>query len=166
MKGTTLVARANPPLRAILLAITLCGIGGSAAGAQAGAVVTIAPEAEVRVTPVTGAGPRATGHFVSLTPDTLTFARGKERARVAMPTTSVQRLEVRGPRDRKRGSIIGGSILGGIAVVFGGVDVSNGSLGAGEYVGTILGNTLIGALAGAALAPRGWTAVPAVGGRE
>lgn len=149
----------NAPVRGILLAITLCGIGGSAAGAQAGAVVTIAPEAEVRVTPVTGAGPRATGHFVSRTRDTLTFARGKERARVAMPMASVQRLEVRGPRDRKRGSIIGGSILGGIAVVFGGVDVSKGSLGAGEYLGTIVGNTVIGALAGAALAPRGWMTV-------
>lgn len=149
----------NVPVRGILLAIAFCGIGVSAAGAQAGAVVTIAPEAEVRVTPVAGAGPRVTGRFVSLTPDTLTFARGKERTRVAMPAAAVQRLEVRGPRDRKRGAIIGGGILGGIAVVFGGIDVSKGSLGAGEYVGTIVGNSVIGALAGAALAPRGWTTV-------
>lgn len=160
MTGTLARARVVSPLvRALLLAIALGCFGWQPAAAQEGMVVTIAPGAEVRVTPVPGAGARVSGRFVSLTRDTLAFTTGSQLSRLAMPTAAVQRLEVRGPRDRKRGAIIGGGILGGIAVVFGGIDVSKGSLGAGEYVGTIVGNSVIGALAGAALAPRGWTTV-------
>lgn len=165
-RRSLLHAAAARAVIAAVVTILAAGVAPADARAQAGAIVTIAPDAEVRVTPVPAAGPRVTGRFVSLTPDTLTLVRGRERARVAMAAASIQRLEVRGPRDRTRGAIIGGSILGGIAVVFGGIDVAKGSLGAGEYAGAVVGNTVIGALAGAALAPRGWmTVTRTVGGR-
>lgn len=161
MTGAVMRVRVtNAAARAILVAVVLCGYSSQTAAAQGAAVVTIAPGAEVRVTPSPGTGVRTDGRFVSLTRDTLTFATGPQRSHLAIPTTAVQRLEVRGSRQRTRGAVIGAGILGGIAVVFGGIDASKGSIGTGEYLGTIAGNAVIGALAGAALAPRGWTAVP------
>lgn len=82
-----------------------------------------------------------------------------------MPVASNQRLEVRGPRDRKRGAIIIAGILGGIAIVFGGLDVSKGTLGASKYAEVVAGNAVIGGLIGAALAPRGWITIWSVAHR-
>ncbi|MBA3890244.1 MAG: hypothetical protein H0X64_06915 [Gemmatimonadaceae bacterium] len=147
-------------LRSAALALTFGIIAVESAVAQEGVAVTIAPDAEVRATLVPGAGARVTGRFVSLTRDTLAVAVGSERMRRAMPVQTVARVEVRGPRDRKRGAVIGAGLLGGIAVVFGGIDVSKGSLATDEYIGAIAANAVIGGLIGAALAPRGWIPVP------
>ena len=132
---------------------------GSAAQAQSGATVAIAPNADVRATMTSGPQRRVTGQFVRMTADTLTLSR-RRTAMIALPMVQVHRLEVRGARDPWRGARWGAGIVGGVALVFGGIDAARGRLGGGDYVGTIIGNALIGGLLGYAIAPRGWVEVP------
>lgn len=70
-------------------------------------------------------------------------------------------IAVKGERDRRRGIIRGAAILGGIGLVFGGIDASKGRISHGEYVGTIAGNTIIGGALGYLVSPRGWQRLPA-----
>jgi len=70
-------------------------------------------------------------------------------------------VAVKGERDRKRGIIRGAIIVGGIGLIFGGIDARKGELSGQEYVGTVVGNTLLGGAAGYLLSPRGWQRLPA-----
>lgn len=133
-------------------------VATSAAHAQSGTSATIAPDADVRATMVSGPDRRLTGKFIAMSADTLTLSR--HGAVFSIPVAQLHRLEVRGARNPWRGARWGAGIVGGIAVVFGGIDAARGRLGGGEYVGTIVGNALIGGLLGYAIAPRSWVEVP------
>lgn len=133
--------------------------------AQGAVQVSIAPNAELRVTLVTPPGGRMRGRFLAISGDTLTMTRGDGRATVGVPRSRLQRVEVRGAPDRRRGAVIGAGLLGGIAVVFGGLDYSRDSISGGELTGAIVGNAIIGGLIGAGFAPRRWTPVPGIAAR-
>lgn len=145
-------------LRHLIVGAAMFAAGG-AAQAQSGMPIAIAPDADVRATMASGPERRVTGQFVRVTADTLTLLR-RRAAMIALPMVQVHRLEVRGARDPWRGARWGAGIVGGVAVVFGGIDVARGRLESGEYVGTIVANALIGGLLGYAIAPRGWVEVP------
>jgi hypothetical protein len=70
-------------------------------------------------------------------------------------------IGVKGERDRKRGIVRGAIVLGGIGLIFGGIDVAKGGISGGEYAGTVVGNTLLGGAAGYLISPRGWQRLPA-----
>lgn len=148
--------------RATLVAVftaTLLLAGGRAAHGQSAAAVTIAPDADVRATMITGPERRIGGKFVRMTTDTLVLSRDRRGTQLSLPLAQVRQLEVRGGRQPWRGARWGAGIVGGIALVFGGIDVGRGELGAGEYIAAVAGNALIGGLVGYVIAPRGWVAV-------
>lgn len=113
------------------------------------------PKTPLRVT--TAAGRRFVAP-VRVRGDSL-WARLGEGAR-SYPLAEIGSLETRAGRDRKKGAAIGGAALGGVALVFGGIDLARAEIGAGELLGTVIGNAVIGAGVGALLAPRSWRAVP------
>jgi hypothetical protein len=82
------------------------------------------------------------------------------------PLATLSRLEIRGGEDKRRGMLLGAGALGGIAVVFGGIDAAKGNISGGDLAGTIIGNALIGALIGYAVAPRGWVRLPLPASRQ
>lgn len=124
--------------------------------AQLAPGVEISPATKLRLTLVAPRD-RFTGAFLSADRDSIRVDRG---SRATYGFDNVRRLEVRGGRDRRRGALIGAGILGGVALVAGGIDVSRGNLSTGEWLGTIAGNALFGGLLGLALPPRGWVDVP------
>lgn len=67
-------------------------------------------------------------------------------------------LVTRGPRDRTRGAIIGGAILGGLGLVGG---LTDPTLPPGDVPGVVAGNLLIGALVGSLFGPRERVVIPA-----
>lgn len=67
-------------------------------------------------------------------------------------------LVTRGPRDRRRGAIIGGAILGGIGLVGG---LTDSELPPGDVPGVVAGNFVIGVLVGSLFGPREKVVVPA-----
>ncbi len=67
-------------------------------------------------------------------------------------------ITARGARNRKRGAIIGGSIVGGIGLVGGMFDPE---LPPGDLPGIVIGNAIIGALVGSFLGPREQLVIPA-----
>lgn len=142
---------------ALLCVLTLLALPSGEASAQ-GIVVTLAPNAEVRVRTVEQPSRTVRGRALELTADTLFLSRSGAMARY--PVSQLRSLEVRSGRDRRRGMLIGGAFTGGIALVFGGIDAANGNIGTGEWMGTIVSNTIIGGLFGYMLAPRGWAQVP------
>lgn len=140
--------------RAILavLGVTLMA---APAGAQVAPGVTLPAGSRVRVTAVAD---RTDGVLVTHDADSIRVRRGRDTR--ALPFAEVQRLEVRGGRDRRRGFMRGALILGGIGVVFGGIDVSRGKISGGDYLETVVTNALIGGAVGVLWAPRGWRVVP------
>lgn len=54
-------------------------------------------------------------------------------------------IAVRGERDRRAGMLRGAAAIGGVAVVFGGIDMARGDLAGDEYASAIFGNALVGA---------------------
>lgn len=73
---------------------------------------------------------------------------------------SIDRIEVRGDRNRKKGIVRGAVAFGGIALVFGGIDTVRREISAGEWVSTTLSNAMLGGFIGSLLPPRGWQEVP------
>lgn len=67
-------------------------------------------------------------------------------------------LATRGARNRKRGAIIGGAILGGIGLVGG---LTDSELPPGDVPGVVAGNLIIGAVVGSFFGPRERVVVPA-----
>lgn len=142
--------------RAIALALSLAG--SEALAAQLAPGVTLQPGTDVRVTLPSPAS-RVRGRLHSVDRDRIRLQRGDAAPR-ALAFANVQRVSLRQGRDRRRGMKLGAAILGGVALVFGGVDASRGVISVDDYIGTVVGNTAIGALLGAAAAPRGWIDVP------
>lgn len=67
-------------------------------------------------------------------------------------------IVTRGPRNRKRGAAIGALVLGGLGLVGG---LTDPQLPQGEVPGIVVGNALVGALAGSLLGPREKVVTPA-----
>jgi len=120
--------------------------------------VTLQPVSDIRITLIDPES-RLRGFFVSADSQSIRISR-RNSATISVAFANVRSVALRGGRDRKRGAIIGASILGGIGLVFGGIDAARDEISGGDYVGTIVVNGLIGALVGAALAPTGWIEVP------
>lgn len=139
-------------------AVALLALASGSARAQGGVSVTLAPNAEVRVRTLEQPSRAIRGRALELTADTLFLSRSGVMTRY--PVSALRSLEVRSGHDRRRGMLIGGAATGGIALVFGGIDASRGKISTGEWMGTIVSNTIIGGLFGYMLAPRGWAQVP------
>lgn len=144
--------------------VALVFLDARPASSQLAPGVTLQPGADVRVT---RAHPdkRLRGTFVAADGDSIWIRRGNVTPS-AIPFSSVRQVAVRHGRDRWRGFKYGAALLGGIGVVFGGVDVARGNLSIGEYLVTVIVNGGIGGVVGAAVAPRGWTEIPLQRGRE
>lgn len=127
--------------------------------AQVAAGLTIAPGAEVRVSTVNPQA-RVRGRLVALGVDTIRLDPKGDAGTTTYRFDNIRRLEVRGGEDKRRGFVIGASILGGIGLVFGGIDYSKGELTRDDYFGAIVSNALIGGLVGYVFAPKGWTDIP------
>lgn len=69
-------------------------------------------------------------------------------------------IAVRGERDRKKGMLRGAIAVGGLALVFGGIDTAQGELTGGEFVSGVASNAAFGALVGYFISPRGWQKLP------
>lgn len=92
-------------------------------------------------------------------------------ARIELPTDALERVELSYGRARALGTLVGAAAGGLIGAIVGARAVSDQSGGDGfdlardkvsgtEFVQTIVGNSLLGALAGYFVSPRGWQAVP------
>lgn len=128
------------------------------ASAQASAGLTITPGTELRVTPRAAGMPRRRGRVVRLAGDTLVLREGDALSHTAL--SDLAALEVRGGEDKRRGFLIGAGVASGITGVFGGIDLSKGSITRDDFVGTLIVNALIGGLVGYAFAPKGWERIP------
>ena len=69
-----------------------------------------------------------------------------------------QPIATKGARNRKRGALIWGSVLGGIGLVGG---LTDSQLPRGDVPSVVIGNAVIGAVIGAAFGPREKLAIPA-----
>lgn len=100
------------------------------------------------------------GSSGSVVDDTLRLQpRGGVPAR-ALALRDLSRLEISGGDDKRKGMLIGAGIVGGATAIFAGVDASKGAISAGDAVGTVAVNALLGALVGYAFAPAGWERLP------
>ena len=144
-------------MRAAFAATLAVALLAHVAPAQIAPGVTLAPGAHVRVS---SGGERERGEVLSHDADSLRIRRGGSVR--GWRFSEVQRLEVRGGRDRRRGMTWGAGILGGVGLVFGGIDAANGTISGGDYVATVVTNALIGGAIGMLVSPRGWRDVPLV----
>ena len=69
-------------------------------------------------------------------------------------------VAVRGERNRRAGMTRGAAALGGLALVFGGIDVARDRLNGGEYISAIASNAAVGAAFGYFISPRKWQRLP------
>ncbi len=123
--------------------------------------VAVATGTAVRVSTIDNPGSAVKGKVLGMSGDTLVVRVDNSR-QAAFPFDRMQSLEARGGKNRKLGMLIGGGIVGGIGLVFGGIDKSHDRISTGDYIAVIIGNSAIGALLGYALAPAGWEPVPLV----
>lgn len=142
------VVTSSLPFASPLLAQNSYGIG-------------LATGTQVRLRTVDDPQKAVTGKLIGLAGDTMLVAL-EHSTQGSYPFAVLQSLEVRGGKDHKRGAVIGAGIIGGIGLVFGGIDLAHDKISSGDFVGTVVGNSVIGALLGFALAPKGWERVPLV----
>ena len=142
-------------MKGTLVALFATAILAMPLQAQVAQGVRLEPAAHVRVSI---AGGRERGDVISHDADSLRLRRGSSARGYAF--RDIQRLEVRGGRDRRRGMLLGAGIVGGIGLVFGGIDAANGRISGGDYVGTVITNALAGAAVGVLISPRGWREIP------
>ena len=139
------------------LFVALCASVSLAQSARAQVAPGVSLELGAYIRVSTTAG-RLRGPLVSIDADSLRIRR--DDAVRAWGFSDIQRLEVRGGRDRRRGFSRGAAVLSGIAVVFGGIDLANDKITTADYIGTIATNALIGGAIGLLVSPRGWRDVP------
>lgn len=92
--------------------------------------------------------------------DTLRLQSRNGTSESAVALRDLARLEISGGDDKRRGMLLGAGIVGGATAIFAGADASKGNISAGDAVGTVAVNAVLGALIGYALAPRGWERLP------
>lgn len=153
---------ANYTKRAVLFFALAAGfVTAAPVAAQNSYGIGLATGTPIRLRTADDPQTRITGKVIALAGDTMLVAVDRSR-QATFRLDRVLLLEVRGGKDRKRGMAIGAGVLGGIGLVFGGIDASRDKISSGEFVGTVVGNAALGALLGYALAPRGWETVPLV----
>lgn len=154
--------RANHMKRALLPFVLVAGfLFAAPLSAQNSYGIGLGTGTQIRLRTAADPQTRITGKVIAVAGDTMLIAIDHS-TQATFRLDRLLLLEARGGRDRKRGMAIGGGVLGGIGLVFGGIDASRGKISGGEFAGTVIGNAVIGALLGYALAPKGWEAVPLV----
>lgn len=148
-------------VRSLLVCVAVVAFQARGARAQSGATLSIDAETEVRLTLRPPATERMNGRVVRLAGDTIVLHDGDVVTRTAI--ADLVALEVRGGEDKRRGFLIGAGVATTITAVFGGIDVSKGNISRDDFVGTMIGNALIGGLVGYAFAPKGWERIPLPG---
>lgn len=128
----------------------------AAALAQSDYRVAIQPGTDVRFMLRDSVSDRRVGRAEGVSGDTLLLSTPVLR----VPLRDLSSLEIRGGRDRRRGVVIGAAALGVVTGVAGGVDVSRSNISFGDYIGTLLGNIVVGGAVGYLLAPTGWLQLP------
>lgn len=130
------------------------------AHAQGSFRLSLDPGTDVRLR--TRAAPATTirGRVHRMSGDTLVLRPENDQPAAQYLLPELDRLEIRGGENKRRGMAIGGGIAAGITAVFGGIDVAKGNISRDDFVGTMLVNSLIGILLGYAFAPKGWEALP------
>ncbi|MEO7367048.1 MAG: hypothetical protein ABIZ36_03765 [Gemmatimonadaceae bacterium] len=153
--------RANSTKRALLRFALVAGfLFAAPLYAQNSYGIGLATGTQIRVRTTADPQTRITGKVIAVAGDTILVAIDHSQASYRLDRILL--LEARGGKDRKRGMAIGAGVLGGIGLVFGGIDASRGKISGGDFAGTVIVNAAIGALLGYALAPKGWEAVPLV----
>lgn len=145
----------------LLIALTAGFFVAAPLHAQNSYGIGIATGTQLRLRTVEDPQTRVTGQLIAVAGDTILVAID-HAGQATFRLDRLQQLEVRGGKDRIRGAKIGAGVLGGIGLVFGGIDLSRDKISGGDFVATVVGNAAIGALLGAALAPTGWQRVPLV----
>lgn len=143
----------------LLIAWVALAAAATSAQAQEQARLIIAPGTEVRILPRSPGAGTIVDRAQGLSGDTLILSSPPRR----IPLPDLASLEVRGGRDRHRGSAIGALAFGAVTAVAGGIDYSHGTITLGDFAGTLLGNVAVGAALGYLLAPTGWVALPLPG---
>ena len=129
--------------------------------AQSSYGIGLATGTQIRLRTIDDPQTLIAGRVIGIAGDTMLVAVDRSR-QGSFRLDRLQLLEARGGKDRTRGMTIGAGILGGIGLVFGGIDLSRDKISGGDFVGTVIGNAAIGALFGYALAPAGWERVPLI----
>ena len=136
----------------------LCILAPTAQAQSSGYHIALGRGSAVRVTTMLEPSRRIVGKVLAMPGDTIIL--DSNSAQVKFPLAALNSLEIRGEEDKRRGFTIGAVALGGIAVVFGGIDYSKDRISGGDWFSTIVGNALIGGLIGYAFAPKGWDPLP------
>lgn len=114
--------------------------------------LAFASDTRLRVMTLDRPGERWVGRVIGQSSDTLMFLRERSSQRQAVLIDRLERLEVRGGRNRKKGMLIGavaGTVLG---ATVGRVE--------GNGLNDAIGQGIVGTLFGYVFAPTGWKRVP------
>jgi len=148
------------PLAAALAAAALLRAVPAAAQFR----IDLEPSANVRLATLAAPDVRVRGKIARTDGNGTTVVIWPRGAPAGSETSYAMRdlasIEVRGGRDRMRGTLIGTTIATVGSALFGGIDRARGEISSGELTGTVASNAVIGGLLGYAFAPRGWIALP------
>lgn len=100
------------------------------------------------------------GRLVTLTSDTLKLTPRGTGTIATYRLSEVERLEVKGRRQRKLGFALGALVGAGLTAAVAGPDWNRGGISRDQFGGLLLGNSLIGGWVGFAFAPREWIELP------
>ncbi|MEX2178762.1 MAG: hypothetical protein WD801_08645 [Gemmatimonadaceae bacterium] len=151
-------------IRGVWIAALALVAGALPAAAQTAPVrgVSLWPGTEIRATmasPATGAR-QVRGRLVVLAGDTLRVTPRGTNTIATYQVASVERLEVRGRRQRKLGFALGAAVGAGITAAIAGPDWNRGGISRDQFAGLVATNALIGGCVGFAFGPREWTELP------
>ena len=124
--------------------------------------VSLWPGTELRATLAPGepAGRAVRGRLVSLTSDTLKVTPRGTGTIATYRLVDVERLEVRGRRQRKLGFALGALAGAGLSAVVATSDWRRGGISRDQYAGVLAASGIGGGWIGFAFAPREWVALP------
>ena len=155
-------------MRCITRALAAALVATATADAQAPAVrgVSLWPGTELRATLAPGAAPAGRGvravrgRLVSLTSDSLKVTPRGTGTIATYRLVDVERLEVRGRRQRKLGFALGALAGAGIGAAVATSDWRRGGISRDQYAGVLAASAIGGGWIGFAFAPREWVALP------
>lgn len=161
--GVAMTTRLTPTT---VMALTLACVAAGPLSAQSDYRLAVNEGTEVRVA-VRGSGGTVHGRTERVAGDTLLLRASGNAVTRRFLLHDLERLELRGGKDHRRGVTIGATVGGVVTLVFGGIDVSRNStalpedqISAAEVVAAAALNAAIGGIIGYALAPGGWERLP------
>jgi hypothetical protein len=146
----------------LALALGLAGAGALEAQVPSARGVSVWPGTEVRATlggGVLGADV-VRGKVVTLTADTLRMRPRGTGTIATYPLAEVERLEVRGPRRRGAGFMMGAVIGAGVAAAVAAPDWHRGGMSRDQFAGIVAASGLASGWIGFAFARRDWLRLP------